>query len=664
MLVTGRIVWPVLAVAVVVAVAGCAGSHAKTQPAAVAHYADAAGDAAGMPDLRRIDVTHTKAGTISFRVVVGGLNPKSKTSVDLWVDADADPNTGNTSFEGADGADYILNAPIGQKFPCEPFGSSVRRGRGCISQWSDSNEGWQPTKAPRTRISRTASGVDFSINRRELGVADDLNFFVYRGGKPFPDRAPGSGTFNYSLALGGPQPAAEAKPAQPGKAGGTAKKQPKVLKLATHDYSDPWSAEFAAAVNRLSGGSLRIDVRQGWRYYDLQAEPATIRDVRHGDADLALVGARAWDLAGVKSFRPLVAPFLIDSLPLQARVVRSPLMKQVLDAVRPLGLVGVAVFPGGLRRPLGVSRLLLRPEDYHAAKIGIRPGGVAAATFRALGGTGRPFDATPTGLHGFDGAESDVTTILNNRYDLHSRGLIANVVLWPRVTTLVANAKAFNTLSPDEQQLLLRAGQEALAPLDASFASDQADSLDALCRSKHLRLVLASDADREALRRAVQPLYDRLERDSSTRQLISRIERMRTELGPVSRPLRCAPPAKAAHTALEGRWEADLTARALRAAGEPIDVVKRFQGMWRLEFRNGRWSARSLDSGARIGGSYTVVGNRLRETVESCQPASGCHPGAVMEENWSVYRDRLSFTHIPGHVPSSGLTAKPWARVG
>ena len=138
---------------------------------------------------------------------------------------------------------------------------------------------------------------------------------------------------------------------------------------------------------------------------------------------------------------------------------------------------------------------------------------------------------------------------------------------------------------------------------------------------------------------------------------------MRTGLGPLNQPLRCAPPAKAGHTALEGRWRADLTGGALRAAGEPPEVIDRFRGRWQLEFRNGHWGARSLDSGVTIGGSYTVVGHRLRETVESCKPPHGCQKGSVAEDDWSVYRDRLSFTHIPGHYGTPAVTAQPWARV-
>lgn len=659
----GRIAWPAFAMALAVAVAGCASSHAKSQRAAVAHYTDASDDGGGMPDVRRVVVRQKKDGTISFHVTVGGLKPSAKTSVDLWIDADADPNTGNTSFEGADGADYILNAPIGQKLTCEPYESNVPASSGCIGQSPKYGGNWKPATAPSTRIIRTPSGVEFSINRRELGITDELNFFVYRGGQGFPDRAPGSGTFNYSLALGGPRPVAAQTTGQPAdKAGGAAKKQPTVLKLATQNYNDQWAAAFKAAVDRLSGGSIKIDVRQGWRYYDLQAERATIGDVRHDDVDLAVVGARSWDLVGVKSFRALVAPFLIDSLALQRRVLDSPLAERALDGVRPLGLVGVAVFPGGLRRPLGLSRRLVAPQDYRDAEIGIRPGEVAARTFRALGGRGQAFQSTPTGLNGFDGAESDLTTILANRYDTYARGLAANVVLWPRVTTLVANAKSFQALPLDAQDVLMSAGREALAPLYASFERDDRDSLDALCRMKRLSFPLASAADRAALRRAVQPVYDELERDSLTRDLISKIAEMRKEIGP-NQPLRCASSgARSGNTALEGSWLANVKAGALRAAGEDQNVADQFQGRWALEFRNGRWVARNLRSGAIFKGGYTLSGDRLREIVDSCNPPSYCQAGNLTEVRWSVYRDRLTFARIPGHTPVLALIAQPWAR--
>jgi hypothetical protein len=66
-------------------------------------------------------------------------------------------------------------------------------------------------------------------------------------------------------------------------------------------------ATFAAAVRRLSGGSLRIVVVNGWRDHQVDYEQGTIGDVRAGRTQLAIVGVRVWDRLGVNSFRALVA---------------------------------------------------------------------------------------------------------------------------------------------------------------------------------------------------------------------------------------------------------------------------------------------------------------------------------------------------------------------
>jgi TRAP-type C4-dicarboxylate transport system substrate-binding protein len=87
--------------------------------------------------------------------------------------------------------------------------------------------------------------------------------------------------------------------------------KPAVLTLRTVD--ELWASEFAAAVARLSGGAIRIEIRVGGSAL-IDYERRLVGYVRTGKADLASVGARFWDTTGVTSFRGLVAPFLFDSL--------------------------------------------------------------------------------------------------------------------------------------------------------------------------------------------------------------------------------------------------------------------------------------------------------------------------------------------------------------
>ena len=78
-------------------------------------------------------------------------------------------------------------------------------------------------------------------------------------------------------------------------------------------------------------------------------------------------------------------PFLIDSLALERRAIDPPFAGRALAAVRKTGVVGIAVLPGRLRRPLGLTRPLLRPDDYRGARVAIRLGRVAEQTLHALG---------------------------------------------------------------------------------------------------------------------------------------------------------------------------------------------------------------------------------------------------------------------------------------
>jgi TRAP-type C4-dicarboxylate transport system substrate-binding protein len=543
-----------------------------------------------------------------------------------------------------------------------PPGCVAITGGGCFEKWTPN--GWTTATAATARVSRTATGFTFSIDQRDLGNTDEFNFFAVRGAeaREFPDRAPGRGTYNYSFDLGGPRTDDSREVRDDAdKAGGAEGRKPVVLTLANHDYlkTDPTAASFAAAMKRMSDGSLKLDVREGWRFYDLDSERGTIADVVHRDVDLALVGARAWDNSGVTSFRALLAPFLLDTFAYQQQVLESPLVERMLAGVEPRGLVGLAVLPGGLRRPLGISRPLVAPRDYEHAAIAIRPGGVAKATFRALGGSSSGFrgEQLPT----FDGSELDVTTILNNRYDLHARALTANVVLWPRPTTLVMNRKAFDALTSDQQQLLRDAAHETLAPLLDSLRSDEQASLSALCQNGHLRLVTASRSDRAALREAVEPVYDELERDPLTRELLVDIGDLRAGLPP-SQALRCPKTRpKTTSTVIDGRWRADLSAKSLVAAGASKEEVDLLEGPMTLEFGAGRWVARTAQGATVFRGTYDVDRGVLRLTVDSCVPEKACMEGQVTEYRWSLYRDKLSLSRSRRYV-FPALVAKPWTR--
>jgi TRAP-type C4-dicarboxylate transport system substrate-binding protein len=141
-------------------------------------------------------------------------------------------------------------------------------------------------------------------------------------------------------------------------------------------------------------------------------EAATIRDLRRGRAGLAFAGSRAWDGFGARSLRALSAPLLIDSYPLQERILSSGLVDTMLEQLRPQGLVGIGILPGSIRRPLGIAHPLAAPSDYKGLRIGTQQSRMADATLRTLGA--RP-QRLPAAVSAWRGSTASSTALPQSR---------------------------------------------------------------------------------------------------------------------------------------------------------------------------------------------------------------------------------------------------------
>jgi TRAP-type C4-dicarboxylate transport system substrate-binding protein len=315
------------------------------------------------------------------------------------------------------------------------------------------------------------------------------------------------------------------------KAGGPIRDKPLVLTMAAHAGDEEDAQPFAATVERLSRGTLQIKVVGDWRSAgapsEVDYEGGIVADVRAGKAELAVVGARVWDTLGVAGFQALLAPFLIDSLEVERRALETPFVARALAGVARAGVVGVALLPGRLRQPFGITRALVQLHDYRGATIGVRSGVVALETLQALGARAKSY--VPGFVNGLDGAELDSLTVTENGYDQAGRALTANVVLWPKPLTIVANKQTFARLTPEQQQLLLAAGREAVGPTLEQAARDQQLGFSNLCAAK-FPLRDATTADLARLREAAQPVYERIERNPLTRRWIAQIERVRASV--------------------------------------------------------------------------------------------------------------------------------------
>ena len=456
--------------------------------------------------------------------------------------------------------------------------------------------------------------------------------------------------------------------------------KPVVLTLADGetDYSN--AQPFANAVSRLSHGTLQIKIESSWRFSDPNNEADLIKDVQAGKADLGATASRAFDTVGIDSFQALQAPFLINSYPLERKVLASAIPAQMLQGLRSHGLVGLAVLPGPLRRPLGFTRPLLAASSYRGARMGIVPSAVDVGIFRALGAIPVALKQSSSGpdIARLTGMESHANAI-DSGSATPGAVLTGNVVFEPRPNVIFMNQRAFGTLTASQRNVLYQAAAQARTA--GIYEGNDTASVADLCR-RGIKIVSASPADLAGLRVAVQPVYRTLESNPSTRAFITEITAMRQTIG--GSPSTVACPAAGttggvtgAATVLQGTWQVTYTESELVAAGADASELSPGLGNWghfTLTFRQGHWSQRLIggDPGAAPNnqlpfyGTYVVRGHQITFYVHSHNYV-GSDTQVMGPYIWSVYRDTLTFKKAgwSGSTQGpTGLVVRPWRKTG
>lgn len=453
------------------------------------------------------------------------------------------------------------------------------------------------------------------------------------------------------------------------KAGGQREEETVILSIATHDAADRDLAEYIAAVSRLSGGSIRFELKEGWRSEEVESDRGAVADVRAGKVDLAKVGVGSLDTLGVDDFQAVMAPFLVDGLGVEEKLFTSDLPGQMLVGVDRLGVRGVAMLPGEPRRPFGLTRRLLGASDYRNAVIGSAPSTVSGRTFRALGATTRGYLPRNLPPWDYEGAELDLLTLDLNRYDAPGSSLTANVAFWPRAFVVVANRSVFAKLTADQRRALRGAGPAAVAPAVARLRTEDRQEAAVLCRRGALDLITAMPTQVATLRAAVRPVYVELERDPETRSFIRAIKAMKRRPSPAeashcprqrARPKARAPAKSPARstvvTPLDGTWEMAASLAQVIGITHSPQGAEADAGRYRLVFRRGRVSffhfgeARSSNTGV-----FSVRNDVVRFTSAS----------ETVVYLWNVYRDTLTFRFPEGRETGApNPTFAPWHRVG
>jgi TRAP-type C4-dicarboxylate transport system substrate-binding protein len=452
---------------------------------------------------------------------------------------------------------------------------------------------------------------------------------------------------------------------QTNKAGGVSVK-PLVLTLADGENDVSNAQPFANAVRKLSHGTLAIDIKSPWRPNDPRYETALIKDVQAGKAQMGITASRGFDTVGIDTFEALQAPFLIDNLALERRVLASPLARRMLGELAPSKLVGLAILPGPLRRIMSLTGPLTSASDFRGRTIGIRASTVTADALRALGARPVviPRDNDTAGLTGIESHLNNLDTTFPER----GATITGNINFEPRPNVIFMNQRAFDALSAAQRHVLTLAA--AQTERTASIYEPDTGAVDDLCR-RGIKIVTASSAELAGLRRAVQPVYAALESTPATRAYIDQIAALRRSTGGSPDAVTCSAAAEpstitAGVTRLDGTWGVGYTRAQFFAAGaDPSENVPGNWGQFTLTFDRGHWSEVFPDLGPGDGpasGTYVVTGDEI--TFHRTDHAyTGSDTEIWGPYTWSVYRDTLTFREGQNFDQGpTGLIVKPWRR--
>jgi TRAP-type transport system periplasmic protein len=450
------------------------------------------------------------------------------------------------------------------------------------------------------------------------------------------------------------------------KAGGPG--EPVVLRLATVNGDlafTPQVEALVAQVDELSDGGLRIEVVYEVGNFEPDSEKQVVDGVAAGTYDLGVVGTQVFDTLGVSSFRPLTAPMLVDSYALQSAVVRSETAEAMMQPLGELGVDGIALLAGTLRRPVAVEAPLGGPDDWAGVTFSTFDSELQFAAVRALGASPVAMvgDARDQALRegSLDGFESSVLAYQINAQQATAPYLTANVTLWPQTLAVVAGPGVEERLTGEQRDWLDQAADDAVR--GTALADAEAKALDDVCVAG-ARAWLAPAEELAALREAFEPVYDDLRGDEATAEVLDEIEALKAATpadAAAEVPDDCAgvTPSEGeegpgtAPRYLNGVYRYTLTHEDAEAVGQGDDPEYPMTQTWWLE--NGHWRG----SGDSVG-EYRVDGDRI--VWQWTKPFESVFTFTFTRD------DDGNLTLVPDGPMDPGdsflMSGKPWTKIG
>ena len=271
-----------------------------------------------------------------------------------------------------------------------------------------------------------------------------------------------------------------------------------------------------------TGGRLGIKMFAGGQ---LGNETDTLEITSFGGIDFNRV-----NFAPLNSIEPMTLPFslpfVFDSVDHMRRVVDSEVGDEVMAAMEPHGLIGLAIYDSGARSFYNVERPIASPADMAGLKIRVPASDLYVAMVNALGANAVPipfgeiYQSLAQGV--IDGAENNWPTFVGERhYEVATYLSLTEHLLTPEA--LVMSKASWDRLPQGDRQLVREAARASVGEMRRLWDLRVAEAQATIAASK----VAVNPVDKEPFAALMKPVWDQFITTPQQKSVVERILAMR-----------------------------------------------------------------------------------------------------------------------------------------
>lgn len=281
--------------------------------------------------------------------------------------------------------------------------------------------------------------------------------------------------------------------------------------------------EFKDEVEKNTNGSVKINIFPNGT---LGSETDMIGQIQNGALDMAKVSAATLGNFS-DQYNVFSVPYVFNDKEHYYKVMDSEIAKNIFDSTKDTGFLGLTWLDSGARSFYTANKPINKPEDLKGLKIRTMDSKMAIEMMDDLGGSSTVmgysdiYTALQSGV--IDGAENNITALRDHgevakyySYDEHTR--IPDIV--------IISSKVWDSMSDQQKKAFNDAAENMKEKYKTSWDEFE-KQVKTDVQSKY-DVKFEENVDKEAFKKAVEPMYKKLETESpDVYEIVEKIKEMK-----------------------------------------------------------------------------------------------------------------------------------------